>query len=335
MLAKKHTKLLYEKIKDQLLNYIDLKKPHVLPREKDLMIHFGVSRNTLRRAMSDLTKRGIIKPVQGVGSIVMRYSKDRVVDIGVVCTNEVDMTDPWVAIILKTLQQAAHDKGYHLNLFFCHDYSISGESNSAYSYLINSGKLRGLVLMDLLKHSEISYLNSLNVPIVTIDFKYLNWHFPALFANCIPQMEKFIDEHIRSGRNRFGLIAKSIDATLKNNCYGFNDFIIEHWTNILKDKNLPVVEHNFELVPAMQLKAMYALPKEERPQVIFTPYIAYAAEVEAALATLTDWAPAHIVTEIAGYETGIPAIVINPALHVQQALTILDKNIENRQLAVV
>jgi len=330
MLGTKRPKLLYEKVKEQLLNYIDLEKPHVLPREKDLMIHFGVSRNTLRRAMSDLTKLGIIKPVQGVGSIVMRYSKDRVVDIGVVCTNEVDLTDPWVAIILKTLRQVAHDKGYHLNLFFCHDYSISGESNSGYGYLVNSGKLLGLVLMDLLKHSEISYLNSLNIPIVTIDFKYLNWNYPALFADCIPQMEQFIEAHISAGENRFGLVAKSINATLKNNCYGFNDFIIEHWTAILNDKNLSVIPHNFELELTMQVKAMYALPKEERPQVIFTPYIAYATEVEAALATLTDWSPVHIVTEIDGYQTGIPAIVINPALHVQQAVTMLDKNIENR-----
>jgi len=62
---------LYDKLKDRLLDFIEKKSPKMLPPEKDLISHYGVSRNTVRRAIQDLCNDGILKTVQGVGTLVL------------------------------------------------------------------------------------------------------------------------------------------------------------------------------------------------------------------------------------------------------------------------
>ncbi len=61
---------LYIKLKNRLTDYIQKEKPRLLPCEKDLMKHYGVSRNTVRRVVFELTKDKILKPVQGLGTLV-------------------------------------------------------------------------------------------------------------------------------------------------------------------------------------------------------------------------------------------------------------------------
>lgn len=80
---------LYEKLKKRLLVTIETENPHMLPNERELMARFGVSRNTLRRAIFELTKENILRPVQGIGTIV--YPVPEIVEnsrILIVCDRE-------------------------------------------------------------------------------------------------------------------------------------------------------------------------------------------------------------------------------------------------------
>ena len=61
---------LYEKLKDELRDYIGRERPRLLPGENELVTHYGVSRNTVRRALRDLTTEGLLRPVQGLGTLV-------------------------------------------------------------------------------------------------------------------------------------------------------------------------------------------------------------------------------------------------------------------------
>ena len=61
---------LYEKLKKKLLEHIETERPRLLPCEKELIRQYKVSRNTVRRAIQELADEGIVKPAQGLGTIV-------------------------------------------------------------------------------------------------------------------------------------------------------------------------------------------------------------------------------------------------------------------------
>lgn len=61
---------LYEKLKAELLEYIRVNQPRLLPGENELAESYQLSRTTVRRALRDLTDSGVIRPVQGLGTLV-------------------------------------------------------------------------------------------------------------------------------------------------------------------------------------------------------------------------------------------------------------------------
>lgn len=66
-------KPLYQAVSDSILERIrvgEWQPNQLIPSESELGSLYGVGRNTVRHALSDLTARGILKTVQGVGSFV-------------------------------------------------------------------------------------------------------------------------------------------------------------------------------------------------------------------------------------------------------------------------
>lgn len=61
---------LYEVMRQNLIELIETEHINYLPNEKELMTRYNVSRNTLRRAILELTKEGILQPMQGIGTLV-------------------------------------------------------------------------------------------------------------------------------------------------------------------------------------------------------------------------------------------------------------------------
>ena len=73
-------KPLYQAVSDSILEQIrsgQLSPNQRIPSESDLCALYGVGRNTVRHAIADLTARGVLKTLQGVGSFVVgeRVSK--------------------------------------------------------------------------------------------------------------------------------------------------------------------------------------------------------------------------------------------------------------------
>ncbi|HLD93488.1 MAG TPA: GntR family transcriptional regulator [Anaerolineales bacterium] len=73
-------KPLYQAVSDSILERIrggEWEANQLIPSESRLSVHYEVGRNTVRHAIADLTARGILKTIQGVGSFVVgeRVSK--------------------------------------------------------------------------------------------------------------------------------------------------------------------------------------------------------------------------------------------------------------------
>jgi DNA-binding LacI/PurR family transcriptional regulator len=333
MLSQVIVEPLYEKVKKQLLDYIEKAKPGVLPREKDLIKLFGVSRNTVRHAVQDLTRAGVLKPVQGRGTIVLKHAEEKACDIGVICTDSLDIGSPWISTMLKSLQQQAHADGYHLNLFLCHDYSIDPLNNSAYSYLVNSGKVAGLILLSALKPDDIEHIKSIGLPFVTVDFQYRAFDHPSSVPDIVDAVSRIIDEYAASGITRFGILAKPTEVLDANDCRGQNDFIIENWKSMLKAKKLPVPGDDFNGDIEAQIMSLYALPSDQRPQVIFTPFIPYFEKSQKVLGKLEDWNPIHVKTVMRACAADVPCIIASPSVQARKAFTILNKIISIGKLS--
>lgn len=61
---------LYNRLRTQLLEYIESENLRMLPTERELMARYKVSRNTLRRAVKELTEEKVLQPIQGLGTLV-------------------------------------------------------------------------------------------------------------------------------------------------------------------------------------------------------------------------------------------------------------------------
>ena len=71
---------LYEQVRDSLLSRIasgEFKAGDKIPTEELLCKEYGVSRITVRRAISELTAQMLISPRRGVGTVVMNRVTDR------------------------------------------------------------------------------------------------------------------------------------------------------------------------------------------------------------------------------------------------------------------
>lgn len=100
---------LYEKLKKRLLATIETENLHMLPNERELMARFGVSRNTLRRAIFELTQENILRPVQGIGTIV--YPVPEIVEnsrILIVCDREMTIFQQEVFNLLLFMLNNSH-----------------------------------------------------------------------------------------------------------------------------------------------------------------------------------------------------------------------------------
>lgn len=80
-LDKNNESPLYEKVVDSILEYIDnndLKRDSLIPSERDLSIRYGVSRATIRRAISELILDGVLYKIHGKGTFVSpeKFKKD-------------------------------------------------------------------------------------------------------------------------------------------------------------------------------------------------------------------------------------------------------------------
>lgn len=63
---------LYIKLKHKLMAYIERENPVLLPTERELMEYYGVSRKTVRNAVGELIRDGLVEPVRGKGTVVTR-----------------------------------------------------------------------------------------------------------------------------------------------------------------------------------------------------------------------------------------------------------------------
>lgn len=312
MLAEVIAEPLYEKVKRNLIKYMDDKKPALLPREKALMETFGVSRNTLRRAVFELTKDGVLKPVQGRGTMVVKYSGLISCDIGILISDSIKLTDPWIARNMESFRTAALAGGYNLNLFMCHDYSLAPSTNSVFRYLASSRRLAGLLMLSVLNEEEIIYIQRNNIQIVNSEFNYVNIPLPFVNFDFKYAMETIIERCIRRNIKRIACVAHRVRPRAVDPCIGMLDILMESLRSFAEEHQFPQYLIPVDSLIEEQLRNLYETEPETRPELLVVCNLKDRETVNNFFIEHTDWSPILINPYMDGEKVYSSGIVYNP-----------------------
>jgi DNA-binding LacI/PurR family transcriptional regulator len=244
----------YFKLKQMLADYISENRPHMrpgaefkLPSEPELIKKYQMSQITVRRALSELEKDGLIYKINGKGTFVKTAEpqpgekKKTSQCIGFFSYHKSDGKDPWdwSSDFIKHIRRAVHSRKYNLLSLFRESF----EGNSLKSF-IETKPVDGLIVLAPVgwKYGEI-----------------LKKNFPCVFlGECPdPQRDFWVNmDHARGG-------AMAMDYLVKN---GHRDIAVIYVEDKLSQTNnlryhagvTVLKEHGIRLRNTMVRSAWYA-----------------------------------------------------------------------------
>ncbi|MCP3968437.1 MAG: GntR family transcriptional regulator [Lentisphaerae bacterium] len=292
---------LYTKVKKQLIEYIEERKPAVLPKEKDLMSSFEVSRNTLRRAVLELTNDGVLKPIQGRGTMVVKYAGLEPMDIGVVMDDSFKLTSPYIASKLDAMRSILLPKGYNLNVFFCHDFSINPSTNSVFSYLVQSKRLAGIILISRLSSEEIEYFNRNNIKFITSEFYYKNYTNLYVMLDYNVVIEKAFQAFEKRGIRNIAFCGHQLDYDI--DATGVVESGMKRYMDYVR--SLSTSEYIIDMVADVekQLDSLYKLGTAKRPEGFICMNYHNRVKLFDNLKKYSDWKPFIYIVKVKDFKS--------------------------------
>lgn len=148
----------------------ELKPGERIPSEFELCETYGVSRITVRQALSELYNHGLIYRRAGKGTFVASSTgRQRMIqNVGVGLYDLEYITFPFFSTIVSGIGQVIDDKDYHLYLSTTHKNSRTDKNY--YSYVIDNNLVDGLIIIDQsISDKEILGLKDKGVPLVLMN----------------------------------------------------------------------------------------------------------------------------------------------------------------------
>lgn len=182
-----------------------------IPSEQSLSRRFGMSRQTVRRAIKELTDQGYLRTEKGKGTFVVRRQNARSRVIGVLMSY---MHDYLFVDIMRGIEEVLEINGYTMQVGITNNH-LQKERNFLQRMLEND--IAGLIIegtKTALPNPNVEYLDELQnrgVPIVFIHNKYLN--FPCLTYVMDDEVLSYqlTEKMIKAGHREIAAIFKSDD----------------------------------------------------------------------------------------------------------------------------
>lgn len=183
-----------------------------LPTEFELMDNLEVSRNTIRKAILELEKDGIVSRKHGSGTFFVSHKKAERENSGLIGLGNFYFMDYIYPEIIRGIEDTLYESGYSLVLANCNqDYS---RELSSIQRLIDQG-IKGLILepsrnflIDK-EHPIMKLLDSLKIPVVTTHWGNNNTAFSTVTINDEQAGYQAIKYLIEKGHKKIGIIYKS------------------------------------------------------------------------------------------------------------------------------
>lgn len=211
MLNKNSKKPLYKQLKEIIKEKI--KKElysvgHVIPTEQELCAKYGVSRHTVREAVSELVNDGFVERIQGKGTVVI--SKQEINNIansvGIIVPY---LDDSFISKIVVGVEKIINDSKYKL-IFANTDNDENAQKN--YIRQLKNDNISGLIIFPVeneFEDEEIKKLDNEGVPFVLIDRIIENIEANYVIVNNAGGAYKAVDYLINHGHRRIGFVSHS------------------------------------------------------------------------------------------------------------------------------
>jgi DNA-binding LacI/PurR family transcriptional regulator len=179
----KNSAPLFRQFKEQIideLKALGLKAGDKIPSETVLCHNNSVSIRTVRRALSELEKEGIIVRRQGVGSFLVDLkaseSKQSKGTIGILFSDMAFVVLPMFSKLLFRIEKAIIQSGYSFHLYAMGD-RLKNQNTMSMEELLPKHDLSGLIATSALNTEDIVLLRRRKIPLVTFnDYKNLQFN---------------------------------------------------------------------------------------------------------------------------------------------------------------
>ena len=200
--------------------------------EKELSQQFGLSRQTVRRATSELEKDKILTRVQGsgtyIGDRIQGIRREKHMNVAVMST----YIDSYIfPPTLKGIETVLSGQGYTTQLFFTDD-RISQEADILES-LLSKNDIDGLIAepsKSALPNSNMKYYREIarrGIPILFFNASYHSLHMPCVRMDDDSAAKSATELLIKNGHRKIAGLFKCDDGQGHHRYNGYNKALLE------------------------------------------------------------------------------------------------------------
>lgn len=169
---------------------------------------YGIARSSVREALKELTRLGLVHTIPGKGSYVRR--RTAVVEkrsLRLVFQQTLDVTNPYVSTLLRGVQDACQQRGYHLQLF-----ARQGEAHSRIhgrtvgDDVLGDQSFAGILLVGLATLEDLVALSYDGRPFVLVNSDAPGVDLYAVAPDHVEIGFQVACHLVAGGRRRLGLI---------------------------------------------------------------------------------------------------------------------------------
>lgn len=232
-----------------------------LPSEKEMTERYGISRLSVRRALTELHAQGLIEKRPGKGTFVRDPRKqeqtvrDRMIGISIPQDHDFDNGNPYLNQLRKSISSACSQLGYRVELLY-----TSGLSR------LSSSSLDGLICVSY-RNSDIARLTEMKatgIPVVLINRVTDSDGLHYVTIDHHEWARRAVEYLIRLGHRRIALVYMSTEQSyMQERVWGYQLALAEN--GIPFDERLKV---SFPSVASMRGR-LEELLRDDEPTAIF------------------------------------------------------------------
>ena len=252
-----------------------------IPSEAELRVHYGVSRHTIRQAISELVNDGYLYKQQGAGTYVsddykVQISTDEGKRIGVITTYLSNYIFP---SIIRGIEEELSRHNYTLMLSSTRN-NVDNERHNLDNML--NQEVDGLIIeptkSNLLNPNLNYYLDIIEKkkPVVMLNASYEELELPVIALDDVKASLLATEHLIELGHKKIGMITKTDDVQGKNRLKGYLKAL---YNSGLSFESGHIIRYDTESKPYLANKISSLLDANSLP----TAFVTYNDEVAVTL----------------------------------------------------